>query len=477
MIQNLKNIYDENSDDIFNRHEQKLFKNFFFINFVDKKNEILKQFLARFLFTIASFQLLDKFKINYFKRTIATRYVIKENFNLKKITTFQKYVVEIRKLKTSLKSVDNRIKFSFIEYIKSRATRSINSSNSTRKMNKIVVTINYLRRFLSQIQKKIKKKKLCDKCFQKSHVYTQVDVFCKNKKFINMKRKTNSICETRNRLKRSISRRKNVKHRVSTLWNIRVYVQWSKLKSLEKLNVLDENRIQKLLKETRKRISQLKKQQKKIVDTHLVIVNLFFCYLNTRTIILRNENQLNFDIIILNFKEWQRISFMIDSRVFASNFVNVNFVKLHKILTMILTKLINFIMINDDKVYRFTRIVQIKFILSDHIDELWCLMISLKKYDIIMSMSWVKNHEILINDRNRILIFQFDECIINCIHNHRSTKIFNKTLSKHRLKKSFDKFSKKTTKNINIANITKITIFVFFKMIDQKKNQIIIMWF
>ena len=132
----------------------------------------MKQFLARFLSTIASLQLFDKFKINYLKRTIATRYVIKEDFNLKAITTFQKYVVEIRKLKTSLKSVDNRIKFSFIEYIKSRATRSINSSNFTRKVIKVVVTINYLCRFLFQIQKKIKKKNRCDKCFQKNHVYT-----------------------------------------------------------------------------------------------------------------------------------------------------------------------------------------------------------------------------------------------------------------------------------------------------------------
>ena len=49
------------------------------MSFVDKKNEILKQFLARFLFTIASLQLLDKFKINYLKRTIATRYMIEKN--------------------------------------------------------------------------------------------------------------------------------------------------------------------------------------------------------------------------------------------------------------------------------------------------------------------------------------------------------------------------------------------------------------
>ena len=220
---------------------------------------------------------------------------------------------------------------------------------------------------------------------KKSRVHTSRR-FLQKQKNNQYEKETNSTCEARSRLKRSISRRKIVKHRVSTLWDIRVYAQWSKLKVLEKLNVFDKNRTQKLLKKTRKRINQLKKQQKKVVNTHLVIVNLFFCYLNTRTITLRNENQLDFDIMILNFKKWQRAFFMIDSKVFASNFVNVNFVKFHKILTMILTKFINFIMIDDDKVYRLTKMTQIKFILSDHIDELWCLMTSLKKYDIIVSM-------------------------------------------------------------------------------------------
>ena len=195
LIRNLKNIYEENSDNLSNRHEQKLFNNLFFMSSLDKKNESLKQFLARFMFIIASLQLLDKSKINHLKRTIATRYVLKENFNLKKMSIFQKHVANIRKSKTSLKNVNNRLKSFFMKYFKSRVSRSINSFNFIRKMLKIIAFINYLRRFFSQVQKKIKEKKRCDKCFQLSHVYTQLDASCKNKKSINMKKKQTQFVE------------------------------------------------------------------------------------------------------------------------------------------------------------------------------------------------------------------------------------------------------------------------------------------
>ena len=51
---------------------------------------------------------------------------------------------------------------------------------------------------------------------KKSRVHTSRRLLQKQKVY-QYKKKTNSICEVRNRLKRSIFRRKNVKHRVSTL--------------------------------------------------------------------------------------------------------------------------------------------------------------------------------------------------------------------------------------------------------------------
>ena len=60
-----------------------------------------------------------------------------------------------------------------------------------------------------------------------------------------------------------------------------------------------------------------------------------------------------------------------------------------------------------------------------------------------MNMSRIKNHEIFIDERNKILIFNFDECLMNCFHNHMSTQIFNKTFAMFRFKKLFDKLFNK----------------------------------
>jgi hypothetical protein len=89
------------------------------------------------------------------------------------------------------------------------------------------------------------------------------------------------------------------------------------------------------------RISQLEAQQKEAPDSHLATVNLSSCHLDTRTTTLRNGNQLDFDTLIRTPKGWQKASLMTDTGASASGFVSANFVKVHQIPTMPLTKPIN----------------------------------------------------------------------------------------------------------------------------------------
>ena len=67
-----------------------------------------------------------------------------------------------------------------------------------------------------------------------------------------------------------------------------------------------------------------------------------------------------------------------------------------------------------------------------------------------------------IDERNKILIFNFDKCLMNCFHKYKSTKIFNITFIMFRFKKSFDKSFNKFREKLNIANIIQIIINVFF---------------
>ena len=98
------------------------------------------------------------------------------------------------------------------------------------------------------------------------------------------------------------------------------------------------------------------------------------------------------------------------------------------------------------------------------------MIISLRKFELIRDMFWIKHHDVQIFDKSRSLIFNFDDCLRNCLHEHRSTTIFNKeTRSRDR------KISQIFDSNDDV-DVVEITTFAFMKMIENDKNQVIAMW-
>ena len=111
----------------------------------------------------------------------------------------------------------------------------------------------------------------------------------------------------------------------------------------------------------RKRIYQLKQ----VVDSHLVLVKLSFCHLNVINMLI-NDRQLIFDVKIYTQQELQKTTIFIDIETSTLNFVNINFVKLHKISIVTLMKLVKLRLANNKLVSNITHITQINFFLSDH---------------------------------------------------------------------------------------------------------------
>ena len=135
--------------------------------------------------------------------------------------------------------------------------------------------------------------------------------------------------------------------------------------SIEKLKIFETNRIQKFLKKMRKRIRQLKQ----FVDSHFVIVHLCFSNINTFSFEKLNERQLNFDEQIHTIQNNKKTYVFIDTKTSTSNFINVNFVKQHKLFIIVLTKFIKFRLIDNKLISNITRIIQIKIQLNDYIIE------------------------------------------------------------------------------------------------------------
>ena len=207
------------------------------------------------------------------------------------------------------------------------------------------------------------------------------------------------------------------------------------------------------------------KQLKHIIDSHLNIVKLSSFTLNAIRLKVNNERQLNFQEKVQTSSKTTKISIMTNTKISTSNFVDVNFVKQHKLNIMILIKFIKLRLIDDKFVLNIIRMIRMKFQLKKHVNEIWCLITTLKKFDLILNMSWLKQHSMNISCENKSIIFASDHYLENCIHNYQSTIVYSLDI-----KKSSD------SRSSTDANIVEITATAFMKMTTQDKNQVIAMW-
>ena len=157
----------------------------------------------------------------------------------------------------------------------------------------------------------------------------------------------------------------------------------------------------------------------------------------------------------------------IDTKISTFEFVNVNFVKYYKLFKVVFVKFIKLRLINNKIAFNIIYMSLIKFQFNDHISEFWCFIIFLKKFVIILNMSWMKQHNSRIFFNKRFIIFDSNHCKKHCIHNYQFTTIYNTSIKTFFTFKSFK----------SSTNISKINVSVFIQMIIKSSINVIIMWF
>ena len=183
---------------------------------------------------------------------------------------------------------------------------------------------------------------------------------------------------------------------------------------------------------------------------------------------LLNEKQFDFIIKVHTFKKSRKVSLMTDTKASIHDFVKFNFVKYYKFSTIVLTNSIQFKLIDNDTTHQFTHMTQVKIQLNEHFEKFWCFIASINRFEIILNMSWLENHDVHIKCENRSLFFEFEYCLNNCLINNRFS-IAYKCEIKSTIIDSFKILDTKT-------NIAEISIVAFMKMIFSDRNQIIVMW-
>ena len=198
-------------------------------------------------------------------------------------------------------------------------------------------------------------------------------------------------------------------------------------------------------------------------DVSLTKVNLTSNY-NERNESI-NDQQLNFKAKVHLRTTTIKIMILIDTNAFERSFVNVNFVKQHKLFTIELRKSIKLRLTNNKSIFNITHMTQVRFSLDTHIDEIWYLVTKLERYSLILDMSWLEEHVVNIKLETRAIEFFNFDCIVNCLQDHRFTTIYS---------------SESQSQQIEISRSNNDTylmfVWVFSKMIEKNDNDVVIMW-
>ena len=83
-----------------------------------------------------------------------------------------------------------------------------------------------------------------------------------------------------------------------------------------------------------------------------------------------NEKQLNFVVQIYTRIEIVKDSLLTNTSAFAQSFVNTNFVKQHKLFTIKLKESIKLRFVDDKLIFNVTHMIQVKFRLNIHVNEI-----------------------------------------------------------------------------------------------------------
>ena len=77
---------------------------------------------------------------------------------------------------------------------------------------------------------------------------------------------------------------------------------------------------------------------------------------------------------------------MLNIKTLIAKIVNTNYIKKYRTFILFITKKINLKLIDNFIEYTLTKIIIIKIRLNNYVNKILCLIISLKKFDVILNI-------------------------------------------------------------------------------------------
>lgn len=201
------------------------------------------------------------------------------------------------------------------------------------------------------------------------------------------------------------------------------------------------------------------KELERVGDAELATVSLSSCDVG-----LQEGRQLDFKSKVLTDHESINTNSLTDTGASAKSFMNANFAKHHKIPLIPLMKAYKLRLADGTMGGNITHVARVIHALDDHVEELYCLITPLARFDVILGMPWLELHDPHIQFGSRTCTFNSDHCITNCLQHQKPVTI-----------QSGAKI-KRTTTPIKHKDIAEISAYAFMRMSEKDENQTIAMW-
>lgn len=150
---------------------------------------------------------------------------------------------------------------------------------------------------------------------------------------------------------------------------------------------------------------------------------------------LEDGQQLDFECAIRGLEmKWIKAHTLTDTGASATGFVSSAFIKQHHLPVVRLAQPRKLKLADDHLAPLITHCAQVYFRLGEHYDEIWCFVTSLGKFDLILGMPWLEQHDPKLSFRGRTLTFDSDFCTSRCLLHKKSCTVSSHSSRKNKVR-------------------------------------------
>ena len=224
----------------------------------------------------------------------------------------------------------------------------------------------------------------------------------------------------------------------------------------------------------RKRITELEEFE---VDADggvsLSCLSLSACAVATEAS-LQKGRQLDFPSKAYTEQGITNMTCLTDTGASALSFIDDKFASRYKLTRMALSKPCRLRLADDKFAPNVTHMALLKHGFGDYIDEMWCLITQLGRFDLVLGMPWLEQHNPSLALGNRTMTFNSDYCMAHCLSHSKPVTV--RSLTPPQLKQQNQQNLDPPCATVTNTDIAEVSAYAFVRMAEKEENEVVAMW-